>query len=141
MLSTLDTRPILPTPILAGAEAAKGNDAEAKLALAEARRLFPQLTIKWLLTETANHHRSLSMACARLGCRKNERSTLSSDQLIEQRLRLFQIERIEPFGEPAVDRSKKIAGLIPLTLIAPEPRHAHRGTQLPGFCLLLTRDR
>ena len=38
--------------MLAGAEAAKGNDAEAKSALAEARRLFPQLTIKWLLTET-----------------------------------------------------------------------------------------
>ena len=38
--------------VLAGAEAAKGNDAEAKLALAEARRLNPQLTIKWLLTET-----------------------------------------------------------------------------------------
>jgi hypothetical protein len=37
---------------LAGAEAAKGNDAEAKRALTEARRLFPQLTIKWLLTET-----------------------------------------------------------------------------------------
>jgi hypothetical protein len=33
--------------LLAGAEAAKGNDAEAKLALAEARRLNPQLTIKW----------------------------------------------------------------------------------------------
>ena len=32
---------------LAGAEAAKGNDAEAKSALAEARRLNPQLTIKW----------------------------------------------------------------------------------------------
>ena len=38
--------------LLAGAEAAKGNDAEAKLALAEARRLNPQLTIKWLLTDT-----------------------------------------------------------------------------------------
>src|SRR5271169_371485 len=38
--------------MLAGAEAAKGNDAEAKSALAEARRLFPRLTIKWLLTET-----------------------------------------------------------------------------------------
>ena len=38
--------------MLAGAEAAKGNDAEAKLALAEARRLNPRLTIKWLLTET-----------------------------------------------------------------------------------------
>jgi adenylate cyclase len=38
--------------VLAGAEAAKGNDAEAKSAVAEARRLFPHLTIKWLLTET-----------------------------------------------------------------------------------------
>ena len=41
-----------PYTFLAAAEAAKGNDAEAKLALAEARRLNPQLTIKWLLTET-----------------------------------------------------------------------------------------
>jgi hypothetical protein len=32
---------------LAGAETAKGNDAEAQLALAEARRLNPQFTIKW----------------------------------------------------------------------------------------------
>ena len=32
---------------LAGAEAANGNDAEAKIALAEARRINPQLTIKW----------------------------------------------------------------------------------------------
>jgi hypothetical protein len=31
---------------LAGVEAAKGNDAAAKLALAEARRLNPQFTIK-----------------------------------------------------------------------------------------------
>jgi adenylate cyclase len=38
---------------LAGAEAAKGNDAEAKSALAEARRLNPQLTIRWLLAKTA----------------------------------------------------------------------------------------
>ncbi len=33
--------------LLAGAEAAKGNDAEAKSALAEARRLNPQITIKF----------------------------------------------------------------------------------------------
>ena len=32
---------------LAAIEAVKGNDAEAKLALAEARRLNPQFTIKW----------------------------------------------------------------------------------------------
>jgi hypothetical protein len=42
----------------------------------------------------------------------------SGVQLIEQRLRLFQIERVEAFSEPAVDRSEKIAGLIRLTLIA-----------------------
>ena len=42
-------RPFIPYALLAGLEAAKGNDAEAKLALAEARRLNPQLTIKWFL--------------------------------------------------------------------------------------------
>jgi adenylate cyclase len=42
-------RPYIPYALLAGAEAAKGNDAEAKSALAEARRLNPQLTIKWFL--------------------------------------------------------------------------------------------
>jgi hypothetical protein len=29
------------------------------------------------------------------------------------------------------------AGLIALALIAPEPRHAHRGAEFPGLCLLL----
>jgi hypothetical protein len=36
--------------------------------------------------------------------------------LIVDRLSLFQIERIEAFGKPAVDRSEKIARLIPLAL-------------------------
>ena len=49
-------RTFLPYAFLAGAEAAKGNDAEAKLALAEARRLNPQLTIKWF-AETLPPHR------------------------------------------------------------------------------------
>ena len=40
-------RTYFPYVYLAGAEAATGNDTEAKLALAEARRLNPQLTIKW----------------------------------------------------------------------------------------------
>ena len=39
---------------------------------------------------------------------------LSSGQLVEQGLGLLQIERVEAFGEPAVDRSEQIAGLIPL---------------------------
>jgi tetratricopeptide (TPR) repeat protein len=40
-------RPYIPYALLAGAEAANGNDAEAKLALTEARRLNPQLTINF----------------------------------------------------------------------------------------------
>ena len=59
-----------------------------------------------------------------------------SGQLVEQRLCLFQIERIEAFGKPAVDGCDR----IPLALIAPEPRHAHRGAEFPGPCLLRPRD-
>jgi len=55
---------------------------------------------------------------------------LSRGQLVEQPLRLFQIERVEPFGEPPVDRSEKLTRLIPLALIAPEPRHSHCGAEL-----------
>ena len=68
--------------------------------------------------------------------------TLSSVvQLVEQRLGLLQIERVEAFGEPAVDRSENFSGLIPLALIVPEPRHGRRGAEFPGFSLLLTRNR
>jgi tetratricopeptide (TPR) repeat protein len=41
-------RTFTPYALLAAAQAAKGNDTEAKLALAEARRLLPHLTINWL---------------------------------------------------------------------------------------------
>jgi hypothetical protein len=46
-------------------------------------------------------------------------------QCIEQRLRLLQIARIEPFGEPPVNRREQFARLLYLTLVAPEARHAH----------------
>ena len=44
-------------------------------------------------------------------------------KLIEQRLGLLQIERVEAFSEPAVDRSEKLAGLIslPLTRFTSKP--------------------
>ena len=47
---------------------------------------------------------------------------MSGAQLTEQSLGLLQIARVKPFGEPAVDRSEKLATLISLALIAPEPR-------------------
>ena len=59
------------------------------------------------------------------------RNWLSDVQLIEQRLRLFQIERVETLRKPAVNRSEQFARLLWLPLIAPEPRHAHRRAQFP----------
>ena len=57
-------------------------------------------------------------------------------ECVKQSLRLLQIARIEPFSEPAIDRSEKIAGLIPLALIAPEPRYliAARSSQDIACC-------
>src|SRR5215471_17167191 len=94
----------------------------------------------------------LAASCATDTTRKGEKcsnrdqivrygdSTGSSRQFVQQRLRLFQIPRVKPFGEPAEDRSEKLARLIALALIAPEPRHAHCGAKFPGFCLLPARN-
>ena len=43
-----------------------------------------------------------------------------------------------PLGEPAVDRSEKLPCLILLTLIAPEPRHAHCGAEFHWLLYDLT---
>src|SRR6478672_11010439 len=47
--------------------------------------------------------------------------------------------RTQALAEPAVDRSEP--RLIPLALIAPEPRHARCRAEFPGFWLLLARNR
>ena len=51
------------------------------------------------------------------------------EQRIEQRLRLLQIARVEPFRKPAVNRSKQFARLLRLALVTPEARKAHCGAQ------------
>jgi len=63
-------------------------------------------------------------------------NSLSVVQLGEQRLGLLQIERVEAFGEPAVDRREQLASLLRLPLITPKPRHARGGAEFPGFGLL-----
>ena len=46
----------------------------------------------------------------------------SSRQLVKQRLGLFQIERVEAFGEPVVDRSQEFPSLLHLALRARRSR-------------------
>ena len=58
------------------------------------------------------------MRCNKFGAK----TRCQSCNWASNRLCLLQIERVEAFGEPAVDRSEKIAGLLPLALITPEPR-------------------
>jgi hypothetical protein len=57
-----------------------------------------------------------------MSARRSQATSSSSNAL-----GLFQIERVEAFGEPAVDRSEKLARRIPLALIAEE-------TMLPAAC-------
>jgi len=54
-----------------------------------------------------------------------------SPQLVEQRLRLFQIGSVEAFGEPAVDRREAITGFGSAILVTLEPGEAHRCAQFP----------
>ena len=57
-------------------------------------------------------------------------------QLLQQRLRLLQIARVEPFSEPAVNRSEQFASLLRLALVTPEAREAHGGAEFQEFRLL-----
>src|SRR6516165_5405774 len=61
-------------------------------------------------------------------------------QLVEQRLCLFEVRRIEAFGEPAVDRRQKVAGFGGATLVAAQPSEARRGAQFPELGVLLPGD-
>jgi hypothetical protein len=60
----------------------------------------------------------------------------SSRQLVEQCLRLFQIGGVEALGEPAVDWRQQLARLGAPSLVAPQPRKAHRGAQFERARLL-----
>src|ERR1700748_163408 len=66
---------------------------------------------------------------------------LSLRQLLQQRLRLFQIARVETLREPPVHGSEQFARLLRLALVAPEACEARGGAKLPRFGLLLTGDR
>jgi hypothetical protein len=54
------------------------------------------------------------------------RNWWSGLQLIEQRLGLLQIECVETFGKPTVDRREKIAGIIVLALSMPMASEVER---------------
>src|SRR3984893_6546736 len=56
----------------------------------------------------------LGPGAALVGSFTSHRWCRSSRQLIQQRLRLLEVRRVEPFGEPAVDRREEIAASVRL---------------------------
>ena len=60
---------------------------------------------------------------------------------VEQRLRLLQVWRVEPLGEPAVGWGEQVMHLSLPVLAAPQPGQARRGAQLPRPRALLSGDR
>ena len=44
------------------------------------------------------------------------------------------VSRAKAFGEPPIDRDKKLAGLLALALLHPQPREAGGSAQLKQFC-------
>jgi hypothetical protein len=87
--------------------------------LRNAKDLPPRLKIS--VTARRNRAPFLNLEFAQLLCSEVVRWA-SPRKLVEQRLRLLQIERVEAFSEPAVNRSQQFARLLRLTLIPPEPR-------------------
>jgi len=58
----------------------------------------------------------------------------------QQRLGVFQIARVEAFGEPGVERGEEGAGVVALALALPESREAGGGAQLERLGLLPAGD-
>ena len=113
-----------------------GNGAKHLTPMTERRNanLF-EVLIGQIGEGSTNRCRSRQSAARTRTCRAFRASPISPSslarsrrQLVEQRLRLLQIERVEALGEPAVDRSEKLASLIPLALIAPEARETGSST-------------
>jgi len=61
-------------------------------------------------------------------------------ELIEQRLRLFEVGRVEAFGEPVIDRRQKVASFRMAPLVAPQAAEARSDAQFPHLGLLLPGD-
>ena len=60
--------------------------------------------------------------------------------MVDQGLRLIEIEGVETLGEPAIDGRKHLVTLLTPALIAPQADEARRGPQFERLSLLPLRD-
>ena len=55
-------------------------------------------------------------------------------QVLQKRLRLLQIRRVKPLGEPLVHRCEQVVGVLALILGLPQARQAGGGVLYIAFC-------
>ena len=60
--------------------------------------------------------------------------------LLQQRLSLLDVSRVESLSEPVVDRRQQLIGFSALVLMLPQARQAHGSAQLQGLGLLKAGD-
>src|SRR5262249_47543418 len=65
-----------------------------------------------MLNRDVRHLKTVMAGYRILKFRTKDLLAAGSRHLVEQRLRLFEISRIEAFGEPAVDRGEEVAGSL-----------------------------
>src|SRR5215471_14945696 len=84
---------------------------------------------------TFTRHFVVAQKIIELWVKRSSAPTAGSRQLAEQLPRIFEVGGGEALGEPAVDRSKQIAGCGATTLVSPQPGKARGGAQFPqpGF--------
>ena len=70
----------------------------------------------------------------------NRNNPSRSAELVQKRLRLFEICGVKAFGEPAVDRPEEFTGLILPTVGRAIDCEAERGAQFEPAAPLLSRD-
>lgn len=61
-------------------------------------------------------------------------------QFFQQRFGLLQVRRVKAFREPVVDLGQHLVSFFPFPLALPQPRQAHRCSQLQGLRLLPVRN-
>src|SRR5262245_46595343 len=72
--------------------------------------------------------------------RKGVSTSVALPQRVQQCLRLLQIRRIKPLGEPMVHGCKEVMGFLAFALLVPESSEASSGTEFPGFRRLVLGD-
>src|SRR6516165_6903583 len=121
-------RPVISAATASAAAASRSRTATCAPAAAKARQVAAPMPLPPPVTRATFPVKSSAISSTPLL------------QRVEQRFCVLKVGRVEPFGEPAVNRREEGARFGAAALVAAEPGEAHGGAQFPELGLLLHRD-